>query len=179
MISIRDSNPLSGRSIVTATLIVVNLLLWLHQMLLQNDGFGIASDSGLISWRFMHAWEFPHWQGGVLRNAIVPLFTSMSMHFSWGHVISNSCFLWIFGENLEKRLGHIQFLGLYLASGLGASLVHVILDPNCMSPIVGASGAVAGIAGASLLTFPRARIRISVIHDRSIYLLSCSSSCFS
>jgi membrane associated rhomboid family serine protease len=162
MISIRDSKPLAGRSTVTVTLLVINLLLWVWQVLLQKDGFEIASDYGLISWRFMNALQLPQWQGGVLENAIVPMFTSMFMHRSWRHFISNGCFLWVFGENVEKYCGHLVFFGFYLVCGLGASLVHVILDPNCMSPIIGASGAIAGIASANLLIFPRARVRIRV-----------------
>jgi membrane associated rhomboid family serine protease len=162
MLSIRDSKPLGGRSTATITLIVINLLLWLYQALLQKDGLEIASDYGLVSWRFINAGQFPRWQGGVLENAVLPVFTSMFMHGSWIHVISNSCFLWIFGENIEKYFGCLRFIGFYLLCGVGASIVHVILDPNCMSPMIGASGAIAGIAGAELLVFPRANVRISV-----------------
>jgi len=80
------------------------------------------------------------------------------MHSSWRHLLSNSFFLWLFGDALEKRFGHIRFLVFYFACGIGASLVHVFLDPHCMLPIIGASGAIAGLLGAGLLLYAQEKM---------------------
>jgi membrane associated rhomboid family serine protease len=158
MISIRIGQAQEGRSTVTIALIVVNVLLWLCENLHEKSGFEIASDYGLVSWRFMNAHHFPQWQGGILENAVIPLITSMFMHSSWRHLLSNSFFLWLFGAPLEERFGHIRFLAFYLACGVGASLAHVVLDPHCMFPTIGASGAIAGLAGAGLLLYAQEKV---------------------
>ena len=80
------------------------------------------------------------------------------MHAGWLHLIGNMWFLWIFGDNIEERLGHINYLIFYLLCGIGASLIHVAFNPLSKIPTVGASGAISGILGAYLICFPNARI---------------------
>ena len=169
MMSIRYSQLLKGRCTITVALIAFNVLVWSYEILLEKSGFEIASDYGLVSWRFVNAFHLPQWQGGILENAMMPLITSMFMHSSWRHIISNSFFLWILGHSLERSLGHARFLAFYLVCGIGASLGHVMLDPHCMSPIIGASGAIAGLGGGGLVLLPRERIGITIA-KRFFYL---------
>jgi membrane associated rhomboid family serine protease len=90
--------------------------------------------------------------------AIVPLLTSMFMHAGWLHVIGNMWFLWIFGDNIEDYLGHFKYLIFYLLSGIGASVLHILLNAGSGVPSIGASGAIAGVMGAYLILYPRARV---------------------
>jgi membrane associated rhomboid family serine protease len=82
----------------------------------------------------------------------------MFLHASWGHVIGNMWFLWIFGDNVEDYLGHFKYLVFYLLSGVAASFTHILLNPNSRIPSVGASGAIAGVLGAYFILYPRARV---------------------
>jgi membrane associated rhomboid family serine protease len=87
-----------------------------------------------------------------------PLFSSMFLHGGWFHIIGNMLYLWIFGDNVEDRLGHGRFVLFYILCGLAAALTQIYLNPTSKVPMVGASGAVAGILGAYLLLFPHSRI---------------------
>jgi membrane associated rhomboid family serine protease len=91
------------------------------------------------------------------------LLTSMFLHGGWMHLIGNMLFLWIFGDNMEDLLGHWGFLGFYLAAGLAAAAGQIIAGPGSTIPMVGASGAIAGVMGGYLLFFPRARIDVLVV----------------
>jgi membrane associated rhomboid family serine protease len=92
-------------------------------------------------------------------NTFTPL-TSMFLHGSWGHILGNSLYLWIFGNNVEDSTGRVRFLTFYLICGLAAAAAHVALDPTSPVPTVGASGAISGIMGAYLVLYPHARIRM-------------------
>lgn len=95
---------------------------------------------------------------GFTLEQLVKLTTTMFLHGGWLHLLSNMLYLWIFGDNVEDRMGHFKFLVFYLFCGYIASLSHIILDPASKSPLIGASGAIAGILGAYLILFPRARV---------------------
>jgi membrane associated rhomboid family serine protease len=88
----------------------------------------------------------------------LPLFTSMFMHGGWLHLIGNMLFLYVFGDNIEDRLGHLRYLLFYLLAGLGAAFTQIFINPVSQIPMVGASGAIAGVLGAYILLFPTARI---------------------
>lgn len=92
-------------------------------------------------------------------GAFTHLWTSMFMHGSWGHLIGNMWFLWIFGDNIEDACGSLRFLCFYLLCGMAAAAVFVLGAPHSTVPLVGASGAVAGVLGAYMMKFPRARVR--------------------
>jgi membrane associated rhomboid family serine protease len=92
-------------------------------------------------------------------NTFTPL-TSMFLHGSWGHILGNSLYLWIFGNNVEDSTGRVRFLLFYLICGLAAVAAHVALEPTSPVPTVGASGAISGIMGAYLVLYPHARIRM-------------------
>lgn len=95
-------------------------------------------------------------------NVLTPI-TSMFLHGSWGHIISNLLFLWVFGNNVEDSMGHVRFAIFYLVCGLAAAAAHVMLDPASPVPTVGASGAISGVMGAYLLLYPRARVSMLFI----------------
>lgn len=95
---------------------------------------------------------------GTLADAVTPLFTSMFLHGSWLHLIGNMWFLWLFGDNVEDRLGRLRFVFLYLFSGLVAAGSQVLINWGDSMPMIGASGAVAGVLGAYMVTYPYARV---------------------
>ena len=91
------------------------------------------------------------------------IFSSMFIHGGLFHFAGNMMFLWVFGDNIEDRLGHLKYLGFYLLTGVVATLSHLAVDPHSQAPLVGASGAIAGVMGAYLLLYPYNRIRALVI----------------
>jgi rhomboid family protein len=91
------------------------------------------------------------------------IFTAMFMHAGWGHIAFNMLFLWIFGDNVEDRLGHKRYLGFYLLCGLVASLVQTVFALDTLIPNVGASGAIAGIMGAYLVLYPKAMVQVIIL----------------
>jgi membrane associated rhomboid family serine protease len=143
MFPIRDDQPKYAPSTVTGLLIAANLLVFLFEASLDpyTRNFLIAK-YGLVPAHF-HA---------------SALLTSMFLHGGWMHVIGNMLFLWAFGRSLEGIMGHTRFLFFYLASGICAGVVHYYLNLDSSIPTVGASGAIAGVMGAYLVKFPRARI---------------------
>ncbi|MEJ2715813.1 MAG: rhomboid family intramembrane serine protease [Deltaproteobacteria bacterium] len=156
MIPIRDSNPSGSPPVVTMVLIAINLIIWFYEVSLGRGLDRFLFDYGLIPLRFAMSSQL---SGGVLDNAVVPLFSSIFMHGGWLHVIGNMWFLWIFGDNVEDRLGHVRFLVFYLISGIGASFAHILFNPASRIPTIGASGAISGVLGAYLVSFPHARIQ--------------------
>jgi membrane associated rhomboid family serine protease len=97
-----------------------------------------------------------------LGGALLPLITSMFLHGGWLHLIGNMWFLWLFGDNVEDRLGRIRFSVLYLGSGLAAGVSQLLVNWGDSMPIIGASGAVAGVLGGYMVTYPYARVRTLV-----------------
>ncbi|HWE26196.1 MAG TPA: rhomboid family intramembrane serine protease, partial [Myxococcales bacterium] len=116
---------------------------------------------GLVPYVFVHWGE----QFGAPFDParFLPLFTSMFWHGGWGHLLGNMLFLWIFGDNVEDRLGHFRFVLFYVGCGLVAALTQVALSPDSTVPTVGASGAIAGVLGAYLISFPRSRVLTLVL----------------
>ncbi|MBI4965730.1 MAG: rhomboid family intramembrane serine protease [Desulfomonile tiedjei] len=160
MIPLRDSNPSATVPIVTIVLIVINSIVWLYEVSLGARADQFIVEYGLIPVRFLN---FYRYSGGLTDNAIVPLFSSIFMHAGWLHVIGNMWFLWIFGDNVEDRLGHITYLIFYILCGLGSSLIHVFFNTGSQIPTIGASGAISGVLGAYLVSFPHARIHTLLI----------------
>ena len=115
----------------------------------------------------------PHLQGFIQQAAFVParfvesgsllgesrsVMISMFLHGGWAHLLGNMLYLWIFGDNVEDRLGHLKYLVFYLGAGWVATLTHAAANPGSVIPSIGASGAIAGVLGAYLVMFPRARV---------------------
>lgn len=156
MIPLRDDQPSFGTPAVTYFLIAFNFLIFLFESTLSQRGLhDLFRQFALIPDHVALGLAGP---AGGLPGAIFPLFTSMFLHGGWMHVIGNMWVLWIFGDNIEDQLGHFLYLVFYLACGLGAAVLHVLLNWRSPIPTVGASGAIAGVMGAYLLLYPRARV---------------------
>jgi membrane associated rhomboid family serine protease len=163
MIPVRDANKSHSFPIVTVILIGLNALVWLFEASLGPNGLEMFVKAyGFVPAHFLNFSDYP---GGFLGNALIPIFASLFMHGSWMHVIGNMWFLWIFGDNVEDRLGHGTYLLFYLLCGVAASMAHLAFNPESVVPTVGASGAVSGVLGAYIIKFPRARI-LTVIPSR-------------
>ena len=153
MIPIRDTIRSRTAPVVTVALIIVNVLVFFHEIALGPYLERFVYAYGLIPRRLVY------WPGDPLDPMrFLPLFTSMFWHGGWLHLISNMLYLWIFGDNVEDRLGHMRYLLFYVAAGTAAGLTHVALSPGSVMPTVGASGAIAGVLGAYLVTYPRSRV---------------------
>ena len=154
MFPIRDHNPSLKTPYVTLGLIAANVLVFVAMLPAMGDQrvlLQVYSD-----WALVPAWV----TSGYSLHSLV---SSMFMHAGFLHIAGNMLFLWIFGDNLEEDMGHFGFLLFYLASGVGAGLVQVLADPSSMVPMVGASGAIAGVMGGYLLLYPRARVDVLFI----------------
>jgi membrane associated rhomboid family serine protease len=154
MIPLKDRNPRSRFPIITILLIAVNILVFFYQLSL-----GIKLEGFYYSFSVIpnHIYQALHSE--VLRPFVfITLITSLFMHGGWLHLVGNMLYLWIFGDNVEDKLGHIRFLVFYLLCGIAASALHIFLEPTSNVPTIGASGAISGILGAYILMFPRARV---------------------
>ncbi len=168
MIPFRDDNPSQSFPFVTITLIVLNVLVFLYQLLLQS--------TGQLDAFIAQAALTPHLvltQPGLATWGDV--FTSMFMHGGWLHLGGNMLYLWIFGDNIEDTLGHGLYLIFYLACGVAADVAHILSAPSSTVPTLGASGAIAGVLGAYLLLYPQARVQTLIFLFRFIRVVSLSA----
>ena len=154
MFPIRDHNPSGRTPYVTYTLIAANIAIFLAYW------FGLQSEYALNE--FFYTWGLvPQF---VMSGENLPtLITHMFLHGGWMHLAGNMLFLWIFGDNLEDQMGPVKFLVFYILAGLAAAALQIGVDPASQVPMVGASGAIAGVLGGYLLLFPRARVDVVII----------------
>lgn len=141
--------------ISTLTLIVANVMAFLFELSLGPNLDRLIYLFGIVPARY----ATPH--GAAILNPgvfFVPVFASMFLHAGWIHLLGNMLFLFVFGRSIEDRYGHLKFFVMYFLSGLGAALVHIVFNAGSRIPTVGASGAIAGVLGAYLVSFPRARV---------------------
>lgn len=157
---IRDRNPSNKTPWVVFGLIAANALVFL----LETSMARATLQEWMMRYGFVAANATETLRSGtnVVGSILVPLFTSMFIHGGWLHLIFNLWFLYIFGDNVEARLGHVGFLPFYFVCGLLATLVHYALAPNAPMPTIGASGAIAGVLGAYIVCWPRARVLVLV-----------------
>lgn len=156
MIPLNDSAPRYRFPLVTVLLILANVLVFLFEMSLPDRGLRqLVFEFGVVPLRTVAAPFDPHVSAP---EAILPFFTSMFLHGGWMHLIGNMWFLWIFGDNVEDRLGSLRYFMFYLICGLGAAVVHVLVNLRSTVPTVGASGAIAGVLGAYFVLFPGSRV---------------------
>lgn len=153
---LKDDNPTSTFPLVTVGIILANGLVFFHQISLDV----IESQNFIFKWSAI-PYQIIH--GEVLHEfppMPIPLtiFSSMFLHGGFLHLFGNMLYLWIFGNNIEDTLGHFRFFFFYLVCGLAAGLTQIFSNPNSTVPMIGASGAVAGVLGAYLLLFPTARV---------------------
>lgn len=189
MIPIGDNTKSRTVPYVTRTLIALNIVVFLGMLLLstsipsnrreaqaefeqQTNGICYGLETAPTpNDRFYCKWSFQprEWFDTVKGQSQTPqqstalvfltILTSLFIHAGWLHIAGNMLFLWVFGDNVEDRFGHLGFLAFYLLSGVAANLLQGAIDPNAIIPNVGASGAIAGVLGAYLVYFPQAKIR--------------------
>lgn len=150
MFPLRDNVPSRQFPIVTVTIIVVNVVIFLLEAALGPAANAVTTLFGVIPARLINQWQNP--------LVLFTLFSSMYLHGGWAHLLGNMWYLWIFGDNVEDRMGRLRFFIFYTLSGLIAALLQVFAGPSSTIPIIGASGAIAGVLGAYLLLHPRARV---------------------
>ena len=149
MIPLRDTIRSRHFPVVTWLLLGVNAVVFIFQLMLGPDDLeGFVNIFALVPAQWA---KNPLW-------FIVTVFTSMFMHAGWFHFLSNMWTLFIFGDNVEDRMGPIGYLSFYLLSGVTAGLLQTFIEPFSLIPVLGASGAIAGVLGAYMLLFPRARV---------------------
>lgn len=142
-----DNSARRSMPVVTISLIAINILVFLLE-LQRGDAF-------IQEWAFVPGRFSENPSGGA-----VTLFSAMFMHGGWLHLGGNMLYLWIFGDNVEDRFGPVRFLLFYLVAGLAATFAQYAVNPASNIPNVGASGAIAGVLGAYLLMFPKARVDV-------------------
>ncbi len=150
-------NPTRRRPVVTWVLIALNVGVWLYQWSLNAYQIGAITPELESFVREWGAVPYHLTLGGKAGIYLTPL-ASMFMHGGWLHLIGNMWFLHVFGDNIEDELGHARYLLFYLVAGLGAVALQVAIDPGSTTPMVGASGAIAGILGGYMMLHPRARV---------------------
>src|ERR1700726_2265820 len=143
MIPLRDVIPSRTTPYITATIIILNALAWFYELSLPRDVLPL----------------FLQFYGVVPADfTATTLVSSMFLHGSWSHVIGNMWYLWIFGDNVEDRVGHGRFIFFYLLCGIAAAFGQILIAPDSMLPTIGASGAIAGVMGAYFVLYPRSRV---------------------
>jgi len=152
MLPLWDANPNRRAPVMTLLIITANLAVFVGEVWLMLTK---QMDPFIRHYALVPRQLFTHWADGA---QWLTLFTHMFLHGGVAHVLGNCWFLWIFGKNVEDRLGPLQFLIFYLLSGLAAAALQVIVDPGSSVPMLGASGAISGVLGAYLLLFPTAWI---------------------
>lgn len=176
MIPISDDNPTHRPAVVTYAILAVMLVVWIGvqggldfgpdgMLRLAASVCSLGLVPGEITGQAPLGFAVPIAEGVACVvddepvNRLTPV-TSMFLHGSWGHLLGNGLFLWVFGNNVEDAMGRPRFLVFYLVCGLAASAAHVLVAPASPVPTVGASGAISGVLGAYLVLFPRVRVNM-------------------
>ena len=164
MIPLKDENPTRRLPVLTIGLIVVCALVWIFQISKPDDATlgsqqAFVCEYGLVADHLLNG-EDPTPEDGCEalnqeQNAIVTVFTSLFLHGDFLHLAFNMLFLWVFGNNIEDRLGRIRFLPFYLLCGAAAGVAQSLSDPDSPIPLIGASGAISGVLGAYLVLYPK------------------------
>jgi len=162
-IPLKDENPTSRFPFVTVCLIALNIFIFLYQLFSPQAIQYFVYKMAAVPYEITHftpvtfvALEF---HDPILRlHPALTLLTCMFLHGSFLHIFGNMLYLWIFGNNVEDFLGHFRFIIFYLISGLGASFIHILFHVNSKVPMIGASGAIAGVLGAYLILYPGAKV---------------------
>src|SRR5207244_1803173 len=162
MIPIRDDQPRFSTPFVNYFIVALNALAFFYELSIQTQGhraldrfvyqFGVVPTHVELALAHLN-----------LAGVFLPILTSMFLHGSWLHIIGNMWVLWIFGDNIEDHLGHFTYLIFYLLCGIAAALTFIAINPSSTVPTIGASGAIAGIMGAYIVLYPRARVQTLVV----------------
>jgi len=156
LIPLKDLTPRRSFPIITLLLILVNFAVFIYQITLPSHTAEIfISTYAVIPAKIQQALAGHHY---ALTQALVPLFTCMFLHAGWLHIIGNMWFLWIFGANVEDRMGPFPYLLFYLFCGVGSSIAQTAFSWGSHIPALGASGAISGVLGAYMIFFPTSQI---------------------
>lgn len=159
MLPLRDNIPSRRYPVITVGLIAANVAVFLWEL-----GQGWRLQEHLLVWGIVPV-RYTVGEVAVLFNwweQLVPFFTSMFLHGGWTHLLSNMWTLWIFGDNVEDRLGRGRYLALYLLGGVAAALLHIFTNADSTLPTIGASGAIAAVMGAYFRLYPHARVEMVI-----------------
>ena len=156
-----DPPPRRTFPIVTLTLIAINIVVFVYELSLGTEINTLFRSAGVVPQEFTVRQDLP--PAAPLGVYYTTLITSMFLHGGFLHIGSNMLFLWVFGDNVEDRLGHVKYLLFYLLCGLAASAAHIYFNWGSRIPSVGASGAIAGVLAGYIVLFPSASIRTLVI----------------
>lgn len=160
-IPIRDDNPTTRRPYMTVSLIALNTLIFLFMFFQGSRVFQyLTFEYGYIPFEITHQAELTP---DLATSVWLTPFTSMFMHGGWLHLIGNMLFLWIFGNNIEDYMGPVKFILFYILSGLAAISLYTLFGPSSKVPLIGASGAIAGVMGAYIVLFPKADITVLIV----------------
>jgi len=149
MIPIRDEIPTRRVPVINYTFIALNILVYLFQSMLGSQEAALVYEFALIPNQVTTSLSL---------GDITDIFTSMFMHAGLAHIGGNMLYLWIFGDNIEDRMGRGRYIMFYLVGGIVASLTHIVTNPTSQIPTVGASGAIAAVLGAYLVLYPQSRV---------------------
>ena len=177
MFPLRDENPTELIPFITVAIILANVAVWLT---VENAGLGRPFLDALCNYgsipgeltgalspgQALPLGEYDCVAGGPTWSTVL---TSMFLHGSWGHLIGNMWFLWVFGNNVEDSMGHSRFVVFYLLTGVVAAAAHVMTAPASGIPTVGASGAISGVMGAYMVLYPRVRV-LTLVFFYLVYL---------
>ena len=151
---LRDSPRTRIRPVVTYTLVIANAVVFLIELALGPAVWDLLNIFAVVPVNVLN----PAYWVATFGWPLASMVTSTFFHGSWGHLIGNMLYLWIFGDNIEDLLGHGRYALFYVLCGLLANVAHILANPTSPLPTIGASGAVAGVLGAYILSFPRARV---------------------
>lgn len=154
-IPLKDLNPRKTVPYVTVLLILTNIAIFIYQLSLPPN----VEKAFMLTLATVPS-RFPAWLAGhaVWQETFLPLLTSMFLHNGPLHIAGNMLFLWIFGDNVEDFFGHLAYLLFYFICGIGAGLLHVLMNFHSSVPALGASGAISGVMGAYMVLYPRSRV---------------------
>ncbi len=149
MIPLRDENPTRNFPFITIFLIFINSFAFIYELFSRGVLEKIIRKFSVIPYDFINSFNLAQF---------ISLFSSIFLHGDLLHLAGNMLYLWIFGNNIEDKLGHFKFLVFYLSCGVIASLTHILIQSRSAIPTIGASGAISGVLGAYLVFFPKAKI---------------------
>ncbi|HEY6951001.1 MAG TPA: rhomboid family intramembrane serine protease [Bacteroidota bacterium] len=154
MIPLRDKNPTRLVPYVNVSFIIINVLVFAYELTQGGSIDDLIRRFAVIPANITLSFGGHHLSITALRS----LFTSMFFHAGWLHLGGNMLYLWVFGDNVEDKLGHARYVIFYLLCGIVSSALYVYVDPHSQVPTIGASGAISGVLGAYILLFPKARV---------------------
>lgn len=175
MIPIKDENPKKNLAFVNFIFIIANIIVYIYQPSSEQLLHVFFNKYGLIPNTFINILQ------GELSHTlptIQSIFTSLFVHGDFMHLAFNMLFLWVFGDNIEYAVGHINYFFFYILCGIAAAFTQVVIDPNSLIPLIGASGAISGVMGAYIIKYPKNKVTtifififIQIIKIRAVYLL--------